>query len=45
MMSIPVMASRGAYLYLEKPFRIATILSTLANVPARHPSRDVGSRS
>lgn len=38
-------ASRGAYLYLEKPFRIATILSTLATVSARHPSRDVGSRS
>ena len=29
-------ARRGAYSYLEKPFRIATILDTLAAVPFHH---------
>jgi DNA-binding NtrC family response regulator len=29
-------AKRGAYSYLEKPFRIATILDTLAAVPIHH---------
>jgi DNA-binding NtrC family response regulator len=36
-------ANRGAYTCLEKPFRIATILSTLASVPL--PPRSLGVRS
>jgi DNA-binding response OmpR family regulator len=36
-------ASRGAYAYLEKPFRIASLLSTLASVSS--PRRGMGSCS
>ena len=38
-------ASRGAYTYLEKPFRIATVLSTLASVPLPRPGPSAGSGS
>jgi DNA-binding NtrC family response regulator len=35
-------ARRGAYSYLEKPFRMATILDTLAAIPMNHLGSDPG---
>jgi DNA-binding NtrC family response regulator len=37
-------ARRGASRYVEKPFRVSTILDSLAVAPIRHPGGDAESR-